>query len=94
MATRKHCGNCRHYKGSFGVCPEGYVFISENPDSCLGAYYGICKNGNNETMKQWWDNNSHLPSSEGEELPCYESTDMNACLDDLLELCDKLTSKK
>lgn len=93
MTIRKHCYNCKHYKHSFGSCPEGYVFISDNLESCLGVKYGICEKGNNETMKKWWDNNSNLPENKAEELPCYQATDIDAALAHLIETCDELINK-
>ena len=89
----RNCSQCKAYKNSYGLCPDGYIFISENEDSCLGKKYAVCENGHNEVMKQWWIENGDLKPSETKDLFCYQATDFDIALDNVIDLCSKLLNK-
>lgn len=91
--ANKNCSRCKCYKNSYGTWPDGYIFISENEDSCLGKKYAICENGNNEIMKKWWIENGDKNPKEAEDLFCYIATEFDIALDEILDTASKLLDK-
>lgn len=93
MGNYKNCSRCSCFKSKFGLCPEGYIFISDDPNSCLGPMYGICEAGLNEEMKAWWLKNGNLKPEDCENIPCYKATELDEKMDNLLSSLDRLIKK-
>jgi hypothetical protein len=88
----ENCSNCKYGKTVFEKMNsiEGMTFLNSNPESVLGDMYGKCIKGNQDVFVDWWKSNANKKTSESNQVTCYEPTQINVMLDNIIDKVNEM----